>query len=225
MRTKPEPAVAPVPSRLATVSRRGVTHRSHRDRQCVLSGKGRSAGEPCHVVAARLRQHRLPLFTTEQRSLVGVEHARSYQRLRPTSMLLRLPSRDRSSMCSVDRSPRSSRGGMSRLRCLPLRLGTTAPRLGTGATAGSGFVRTDGRSAAARGYDAAWRRLRLDHLAANPLCEKCRRGGRVTAATQVHHIRRFNGLDDPLRLDSRNLESICDPCHRRESAAAANRRG
>jgi 5-methylcytosine-specific restriction enzyme A len=111
---------------------------------------------------------------------------------------------------------------MARLRCAPPRLATAPGRLGTGATAGTGFRRTDGRSAAARGYDAAWRRLRLAHLAAHPFCVQCQQRGRVTAATEVHHIRRFIGLDDPLRLDPGNCESICEPCHQRESARQAN---
>jgi 5-methylcytosine-specific restriction protein A len=90
--------------------------------------------------------------------------------------------------------------------------------------AGPGFSRTDGLSAAARGYDADWRRLRLAHLAAHPHCEPCRQRGRVTPATQVHHLQRFRGLDDPLRLDPRNCQSICAPCHLRESAQQASGR-
>jgi 5-methylcytosine-specific restriction endonuclease McrA len=113
---------------------------------------------------------------------------------------------------------------MPRLRSLPSRLSTAPGRLNTGITAGPGFSRTDGLSAAARGYDAAWRRLRLAHLLAHPHCESCRHQGRFTPATQVHHLQRFRGLHDPLRLDPRNCQSICAPCHLRESAQQASSR-
>ena len=113
---------------------------------------------------------------------------------------------------------------MPRLKSLPSRLGMAPVRLGTALTASSGFARTDGLSAAARGYDGDWRRLRLAHLAAHPQCDDCRRSGRLTPATQVHHIERFVGLNDPRRLDPRNCQSICEPCHLRQSARQANRR-
>ncbi|MBL6081393.1 hypothetical protein JMJ56_25690 [Belnapia sp. T18] len=45
----------------------------------------------------------------------------------------------------------------------------------------------------------------------------CQAAGRVTAATEVHHMRGFHGIHDPLRLDRRWLAPICVPCHRRES--------
>lgn len=35
----------------------------------------------------------------------------------------------------------------------------------------------------------------------------------VTAADDVDHIIRFEGLDDPLRLDPRSLQSLCRPHH------------
>lgn len=111
------------------------------------------------------------------------------------------------------------------LRSLPPRIGTTAARVAPLTTgAGSGFQRTDGLSAAARGYDGAWRRLRNQILAAEPLCRNCAEAGRVTAATEVHHLERFNGLHDPKRLDPRNCAPICRPCHARESQRQATGR-
>lgn len=89
-------------------------------------------------------------------------------------------------------------------------------------SAGSGFNRTDGKSRHERGYDNHWARLRKRVLDAEPLCRNCAEHGRVTAATQVHHLRRFNGLDDPLRLDPANCAPICAPCHARESARQSN---
>jgi 5-methylcytosine-specific restriction protein A len=81
----------------------------------------------------------------------------------------------------------------------------------------SGFRRERNASSTARGYDSDWQRLRLQILAGEPLCRMCHEADRVTAATEVHHMRGFSGLHDPLRLDRRWLMPICVPCHRRES--------
>lgn len=86
----------------------------------------------------------------------------------------------------------------------------------------TGFRRDDGLSSTARGYGADWRRARKVKLDQQPLCEPCQAAGRVTAATQVHHKRRFSGIADPLRLDPANHESICDRCHLGESARQAS---
>lgn len=68
-------------------------------------------------------------------------------------------------------------------------------------------------SAASRGYDATWRRLRAAHLAQHPLCRFCEQAGRVTLATVVDHIDPFKGRDDPRRLDPKNLASLCATHH------------
>ena len=64
-------------------------------------------------------------------------------------------------------------------------------------------------SASQRGYDATWRKRRLMHLRAHPLCAEC---GRV--ATDVDHIvplaRGGTGADD-------NLQSLCHGCHSRKT--------
>jgi 5-methylcytosine-specific restriction protein A len=67
-------------------------------------------------------------------------------------------------------------------------------------------------SAAARGYDAAWRTVREQHLANHPLCTACQAEGRVTAASVVDHIKTIADRPD-LRLDPSNLRSLCKPCH------------
>lgn len=111
---------------------------------------------------------------------------------------------------------------MTRLRSLPGRLGTVAPRLRTDTTgAGTGFARTDGRSSSARGYGSDWRKVRAQVLAREPYCRTCRDAGRMTTATEVDHIERFQGLDDPKRLDPRNLRPLCTPCHRARTARQA----
>lgn len=109
---------------------------------------------------------------------------------------------------------------MARLRALPPRLGPPLPsRIAAAPDAmGTGFVRTDGRSAAARGYDGAWRRLRLRILADEPLCRFCCAEGRVTPATDVDHITPFRGLDDPRRLDPANLRPLCRLHHLQRTA-------
>lgn len=115
---------------------------------------------------------------------------------------------------------------MSRLRTLPPRIGALPPRLAAApVTAGSGFARTDGRSSTARGYGVDWRRVRARVLQDEPLCRLCAEAGRVTAATDVDHIEPFAGLDDPLRLDRRNLRPLCRPCHMARTARQASRAG
>jgi 5-methylcytosine-specific restriction endonuclease McrA len=61
-------------------------------------------------------------------------------------------------------------------------------------------------------------RLRAAHIHRHPLCIKCLKQDRVTAANDVDHIVPFKGLNDPLRLDPSNLQSLCRPHHRLKSA-------
>lgn len=60
----------------------------------------------------------------------------------------------------------------------------------------------------------AWRKLRLVKLNSNPLCEICLASGFTTVATEVNH--RVALQDDySKRLEYRNLQSTCKPCHSR----------
>lgn len=77
-------------------------------------------------------------------------------------------------------------------------------------------------SAASRGYDRTWRRLREAHLDAHPLCVDCERAGQVTAATEVDHIIRIEVRPD-LRLDPENLQSLCKPHHSAKTATEQRR--
>lgn len=77
-------------------------------------------------------------------------------------------------------------------------------------------------SAARRGYDATWRRLRLVKLAMNPLCEECLLHGQTVAAREVDHIM---PLADGGTNEVVNLRSLCKPCHSRKTAAQSNGRG
>lgn len=64
-------------------------------------------------------------------------------------------------------------------------------------------------SATARGYDAAWRRVRKDFLAAHPAC--CATGC-SQPATEVDHIESVAERPD-LRLSWSNLRGFCKPHH------------
>lgn len=62
-----------------------------------------------------------------------------------------------------------------------------------------------------------WRRLRAAKLMESPLCEECKRQGRVTAANEVHHV--VPRLDAPDRAyEWSNLECLCKSCHSRQTA-------
>lgn len=74
-------------------------------------------------------------------------------------------------------------------------------------------------TAAQRGYDARWRRLRKMYLNAHPLCadpwgDHAERG-ELVAATEVDHIvpRSRDGSDA-----DENLQALCKSCHSRKTA-------
>lgn len=52
------------------------------------------------------------------------------------------------------------------------------------------------------------------------LCQVCKRAGRVTPATTVHHIVPVR-VDYSKRLDPANLETICKACHNAEHTERA----
>ncbi len=69
-------------------------------------------------------------------------------------------------------------------------------------------------------YSMAWRRLRAEILAAEPLCRMCMSNGVVTRATEVDHID-----EDATNNDPANLQPLCKPCHSRKTRAAMGRGG
>lgn len=69
----------------------------------------------------------------------------------------------------------------------------------------------DRLTAAERGYDARWQKIRAAYLARHPLCERCKNDGKTTAAYLVHHKDR-NSRNN--RSD--NLEALCSICHDNE---------
>lgn len=67
-------------------------------------------------------------------------------------------------------------------------------------------------SAAERGYDGAWRKVRAQFLAAHPRCVEC-----GATAAEVDHIKSIAERPD-LRLKWSNLRSLCKSCHSRRTA-------
>lgn len=71
------------------------------------------------------------------------------------------------------------------------------------------------RSRHQRGYGNDWERLRAWFVVQpeNLFCKLCAAKGLTRTATTVDHIEKFHGLDDPRRLDPKNLRALCDQCH------------
>lgn len=70
-------------------------------------------------------------------------------------------------------------------------------------------------SAASRGYDAKWRRLRRAYLADNPQCELAYEGRCRVVATEVDH--RMPLRAGGQRLDEANLQAVCRECHQHKT--------
>jgi len=66
-------------------------------------------------------------------------------------------------------------------------------------------------SPSARGYDRAWERLRIWFLNRNPFCAVC-----GAPAEEVDHMMPL--AQGGARLDQRNLQAMCKPCHSRKTA-------
>lgn len=61
-------------------------------------------------------------------------------------------------------------------------------------------------------YDRRWQRIRIAFLSKHPLCQKCKEAGKLTPATEVHHIIAVkNGGSDA----DENLMPLCKSCHSR----------
>ena len=75
----------------------------------------------------------------------------------------------------------------------------------------------DRLSPAARGYDHRWQKARKRFLQLHPLCEECKRKGRVVLATDVDHIKPHRG-DPVLFWDIDNWQALCHSCHSQKTA-------
>lgn len=55
------------------------------------------------------------------------------------------------------------------------------------------------------------------------LCRECRRYGRTTEATTVHHIKHYR-TNPELALCAENLISLCESCHNKKHPEKGKRR-
>lgn len=69
-------------------------------------------------------------------------------------------------------------------------------------------------------YGRAWKRIRDRHIAQHPLCEVCKRNGRLTQAEEVHHIL---PLSHGGTHEDSNLMSLCKACHSKITAKDGDR--
>jgi 5-methylcytosine-specific restriction enzyme A len=68
----------------------------------------------------------------------------------------------------------------------------------------------------------AWRKVRLQHLAREPLCRHCRDEGFIVTATVVDHIVPI--VEGGARLDENNLQSLSKKHHTRKTRRELNAR-
>jgi hypothetical protein len=73
-------------------------------------------------------------------------------------------------------------------------------------------------TAASRGYDGAWQRLRTANIHRQPLRIDCLKQENVRAADDVNHRVPFKELSDALGLLPNTLQSSCRPHHKREDS-------
>lgn len=69
-------------------------------------------------------------------------------------------------------------------------------------------------------YGRTWKRIRDRHIAEHPLCEMCKKQGRITPAEEVHHIK---PLSQGGTHDDSNLMSLCKECHSEITAREGGR--
>lgn len=76
--------------------------------------------------------------------------------------------------------------------------------------------REDNRpSAAKRGYDGTWRKIRLQVLREEPLCRVCHANGHITPAQEVDHIVPLARGGTHARA---NLQPLCKTHHSQKTA-------
>lgn len=61
-------------------------------------------------------------------------------------------------------------------------------------------------------YGRAWKRIRDRFIKAHPLCEECKKAGRLMPAEEVHHV---IPISQGGTNDERNLMALCKACHSR----------
>ena len=69
-------------------------------------------------------------------------------------------------------------------------------------------------------YGRAWQVIRDRYIATHPLCEMCKRNGKLTPAEEVHHIKPLSqGGTNAVE----NLMSLCKVCHSEITAREGGR--
>ena len=71
-------------------------------------------------------------------------------------------------------------------------------------------------------YGRAWKRIRDRYIKSHPLCEECRKQGKLTPAEEVHHILPLSKGGDN---EKSNLMALCKSCHSRITAESGDRWG
>lgn len=72
--------------------------------------------------------------------------------------------------------------------------------------------RADRKTSSQRGYDSRWRRARKRFLSVHPLCEQCKKNGKLIKANVVDHVIPHRG-DEVLFWDESNWQALCKNCH------------
>lgn len=67
-------------------------------------------------------------------------------------------------------------------------------------------------------YAKRWKKAREIYLSQNPLCEECKRGGRIKAASEIDHIKPHDGNMALFWDSDNNWQALCKPCHSRKTA-------
>lgn len=67
-------------------------------------------------------------------------------------------------------------------------------------------------------HTSRWLRLRREVLSLHPICQRCEAEGRLTAASEVHHVRpveeAFSKAERERRMyNPLNLQALCHDCH------------
>ena len=72
------------------------------------------------------------------------------------------------------------------------------------------YEKYDRDPAVRRRYGRAWKRIRDRYVAAHPLCEECKKQGKLTPTEEVHHILPLS--KGGTHAES-NLMALCKSCH------------
>lgn len=71
-----------------------------------------------------------------------------------------------------------------------------------------------------RRYGRAWKRIRDSFIQSHPLCEECKKHGKLVAAEEVHHLL---PLSEGGTHNRDNLIALCKSCHAKIHAEKGDR--